>query len=207
MTVTSAARGGANVTDADTTPRRELTPTALLGAWSRGNPAAFDHLVSLVHDELRRIATRIVRRERAAHSLPATALVNEAYLRLTCISRIHWRDRRHFFAMSARVMRRVLVDAARARRSAKRDVSRVPFDESRLAPPPVRRDLVAIDHALRTLQTAHPRQGQVVELRFFGGFHLQDVAMVLNVSVDTVKRDYRFAKLWLLRELRQERPR
>ena len=179
------------------------TPTMLLTAWRGGDSAAFDELVVRVHGELRRIAVRLARRERSGHSFQPTALVNEAYLRLLGVNRVHWRNSRHFFAMSARIMRRILVDAARARGSAKRDACYVPFDETRFTPVPVRHDLIAIDTALRTLQAVHPRKGHVVELRFFGGFHLDDIATTLRVSVDTVKRDYRFAKLWLLRELRE----
>jgi RNA polymerase sigma factor (TIGR02999 family) len=184
------------------------TPTALLLAWGRGEQAAFDQLVGLVHDELRRIARRHMRHERPGHSLQATALVNEAYLRLIDIKHVQWQNRAHFFAMSARVMRRILVDSARARGNEKRggDVVKVSFDEAILVSEEPGQDLVALDEALRTLETVHPRKAQVVELRFFGGLSLEETAEALHVSVDTVKRDFRFAKLWLLRELRGEQP-
>jgi RNA polymerase sigma factor (TIGR02999 family) len=149
-----------------------------------------------------------MRHERPGHSLQATALVNEAYLRLIDVKHVQWQNRAHFFAMSARVMRRILVDSARSRGNQKRggDVSKVSFDEALVASEEPGQDLVALDEALRTLETVHPRKGQVVELRFFGGLSLEETAEALHVSVDTVKRDFRFAKLWLLRELRGERP-
>jgi RNA polymerase sigma factor (TIGR02999 family) len=176
-------------------------------AWGRGETAAFDQLVALVHDELRRIARRHMRHERPGHSLQATALVNEAYLRLINIKHVQWQNRAHFFAMSARVMRRILVDSARARGSEKRGgVPKVSFDEDLFVSEEPGHDLVALDDALQALETIHPRKSQVVELRFFGGLSLEETAESLHVSVDTVKRDYRSAKLWLLRELRGERP-
>jgi RNA polymerase sigma-70 factor (ECF subfamily) len=184
------------------------TPTALLLAWGRGEQAAFDQLVGLVHNELRRIARRHMRHERHNHTLQATALVNEAYLRLIDIKHVQWQNRAHFFAMSARVMRRILVDSARARGNVKRggDVSRVSFDEAFIASEEPGQDLVALDEALRRLETVHPRKAEVVELRYFGGLSLEETAEALHVSVDTVKRDFRFAKLWLLRELEGDAP-
>jgi RNA polymerase sigma-70 factor (ECF subfamily) len=184
------------------------TPTALLLAWGRGEQAAFDQLVALVHDELRRIARRHMRHERPGHSLQATALVNEAYLRLIDIKHVQWQNRAHFFAMSARVMRRILVDSARARGNEKRGggVVKVSFDEALLVTEEPGQDLEALDEALQELEKIHPRKSQVVELRYFGGLSLEETAEALHVSVDTVKRDFRFAKLWLLRELRGERP-
>jgi len=189
-------------------PNHAPTPTALLLAWGRGEQAAFDQLVALVHDELRRIARRHMRHERPGHSLQATALVNEAYLRLIDIKHVQWQNRAHFFAMSARMMRRILVDSARARGNGKRggDVVKVSFDEAIVVSEEPGQDLVALDEALRALETVHPRKAQVVELRFFGGLSLEETAEALHVSVDTVKRDFRFAKLWLLRELRGEQP-
>jgi RNA polymerase sigma-70 factor (ECF subfamily) len=189
-------------------PNNAPTPTALLLAWGRGEQAAFDQLVGLVHDELRRIARRQMRHERPGHSLQATALVNEAYLRLIDIKHVQWQNRAHFFAMSARVMRRILVDSARARGNEKRggDVVKVSFDEAILVSEEPGQDLVALDEALRALETVHPRKAQAVELRFFGGLSLEETADALHVSVDTVKRDFRFAKLWLLRALRGEKP-
>ena len=178
-------------------------PTELLVAWGRGEPRAFDELVPLVQDELRRIAKRYMARERPDHTLQATALVNEAYLRLIDLKRIRWQDRAHFFAMSARVMRRILVDFARARHNEKRGgrAPRITLDESLLVSKDAGPDLVALDDALVALAAAHPRKAEVVELRFFGGLSLEETGEALRVSVDTVKCDWRFAKLWLLREL------
>ncbi len=189
-------------------PNHAPTPTALLLAWGRGEQAAFDELVTLVHGELRRIAQRHMRHERPGHSLQATALVNEAYMRLIDIRHVQWQNRAHFFAMSARAMRRILVDSARARGNEKRGggVARVSFDEALLVTEEPGQDLVALDEALKELEKIHPRKSQVVELRYFGGLSLEETAEALHVSVDTVKRDFRFAKLWLLRELRGERP-
>ena len=177
--------------------------TALLLAWGRGEPHAFDQLVPLVHAELRRLAKRYMARERPDHTLQATALVNEAYLRLIDLKQIRWQDRNHFFAMSARVMRRILVDFARARRNDKRGggAPKVSLDEALLVSQEAGQDLVALDDALQALALVHPRKSEVVELRFFGGLSLEETAEALDVSIDTVKRDWRFAKLWLLREL------
>ena len=163
---------------------------------------AFDQLVPLVHDELRRLARRYMARERPDHTLQATALVNEAYLRLIDLKQMQWQNRAHFFAMSARVMRRILVDFARAKRNEKRGggAPKVTLDEA-LLPPRASHDLVALDDALQALAAVHPRKSDVVELRYFGGLSLEETAEALHVSVDTVKRDWRFAKLWLLREL------
>jgi RNA polymerase sigma-70 factor (ECF subfamily) len=182
------------------------SPTDLLLAWSRGERAAFDQLVPLVHGELRRLARRYMSRERPGHTLQATALVNEAYVRLLQVNRVSWQNRTHFFAMAARVMRRVLVDFERARRNQKRGggARKASLDEAVDIGIPVNQDLVAIDDALTRLDAVHPRKGQVVELRFFGGLSLDETAEALHVSRDTVKRDWRFARLWLLRELRNE---
>jgi len=146
-------------------------------------------------------------RERPGHTLQATALVNEAYLRLITVNQVRWQNRAHFFAMSARVMRRILVDSARARGNDKRGggARKVSFDEGLMQLPEAGADLVALDDALRELEVGHPRKSQVVELRFFGGLSIEETGEALQVSPDTVKRDWRFAKLWLLRELRGER--
>jgi RNA polymerase sigma factor (TIGR02999 family) len=148
-----------------------------------------------------------MRRERPGHTLQATALVNEAYLRLIEVKHVRWQNRAHFLAMSARVMRRILVDSARARDNHKRGggVRKVAFDEDLMGLPETGADLVALDDALSTLAGVHPRKSQVVELRHFGGLSIDETAEALQVSPDTVKRDWRFAKLWLLRELRGER--
>jgi RNA polymerase sigma-70 factor (ECF subfamily) len=185
--------------DSDARP----TPTGLLLAWRRGDQAAFDALVPLVHEELRRIARRCMGGERREHTLQASALLNEAYLRLVDVTRVEWQNRAHFFAMAARVMRRILVDSARARRFQKRggDAIRVSLDEALIVSHERGRDLVALDDALTTLAGIDPRKGQVVEMRFFGGLSVEETAAALQVSTGTVMRDWRLAKVWLLREL------
>jgi RNA polymerase sigma factor (TIGR02999 family) len=182
-------------------------PTELLLAWSGGDPDAFAQLVPLVHAELHRLARLHMRRERQGHTLQPTALVNEAYLRLIKLETIRWQDRAHFLAMAARIMRRVLVDFARARRNDKRGggISKTSFDEALHISREPGTDLVALDDALGALAAVHPRKSQVVELRFFGGLSLEETAVALDVSIDTVKRDWRFAKLWLLRQLDRSR--
>ena len=177
--------------------------TDLLLAWGRGEADARDRLMPLVYDELRRLARRYMRSESPGHTLQATALVNEAYLRLVEVDRIQLESRAHFFALAARMMRRLLVDAARARGNDKRGgrMRRVPLDEASGVFDDSGLDVGALDDALRKLESIHPRKVQVVELRFFGGFTLEQTADTLRVSADTVKRDWRFAKLWLLREL------
>jgi RNA polymerase sigma factor (TIGR02999 family) len=177
--------------------------TVLLRAWRSGSEAALDQLVPLVHHELRQIARRHLRRERRDHSMQATALVNEAYLRLVDLDRADFRDRSHFFAMAARVMRRVLVDHARARRSWKRGGSAIRVTLVDDIAPAGRngQDLVALDDALKVLEHIAERKGQVVELRFFGGLSVEETAAVLHVSSDTVTRDWQFARRWLKREL------
>jgi RNA polymerase sigma-70 factor, ECF subfamily len=177
--------------------------TGLLLAWGRGDQAAFDQLVPLVHAELHRIARRCMAGERAGHSLQATALVNEAYVRLIDAQRVRWQDRAHFLAMAARMMRRVLVDVARAKGYQKRGggAVRVTFDELALAPAEPGHDLVALDDALQALAQVDERKSKVIELRFFGGLSVEETAEVLGVSVDTVMRDWKLARAWLLREL------
>jgi len=184
------------------------TPTALLLAWSRGEVDAFNRLIPLVHAELRRLAARYMSRERPGHTLQITALVNEAYLRLIEINQVSWQNRAHFFAMSARAMRRILVDSARARYNDKRggNIAKVSLDDALRVAWHTDPDLVALDEALKELEARHPRKGQVVELRYFGGLSVEETAEALHVSPDTVKRDWRFAKLWLLRALSGERP-
>jgi len=183
------------------TPPRN--PTALLLAWGSGDQAAFDQLVPLVHGELRRIARQHLGRERTGHTLQPTALVNEAYLRLIDIKRIQWQDRQHFFAMAARVMRRVLVDSARARRFRKRGggARMASLDEALEVSTEPQRDLVALDDALQALAAVDARKVQVVELRYFGGLSVEETAAALQVSPGTVMRDWKLAKVWLLREL------
>ena len=172
-------------------------------AWGHGDKSAFDRLIPLVHTELHRLARRYMAGERAGHTLQTSALVNEAYLRLIDITQVHWQNRAHFFAMAARTMRRILVDSARARGNQRRggDVVKVALDDALVVGTARRDDLVALDEALERLGAVYPRQAQVVELRYFGGLTLEETAAALDISTDTVKRDWRFAKLWLLREL------
>ena len=143
-----------------------------------------------------------MRHERPGHTLQATALVNEAYVRLIDVKRIRWQNRAHFFAMAARVMRRILVDSARAIRSAAAGALQVSLDEALVVSPEPGQDLVALDDALQALAAFDPRKSQVVELRFFGGLSVEETAQALRVSADTVMGDWRLAKVWLLRELR-----
>jgi RNA polymerase sigma factor (TIGR02999 family) len=188
--------------------QQSASATTLLLAWSRGQTDAFNRLVPLVYDELHRLARRYMRREHPGHTLQPTALVNEAYLRLIEIKQVRWQNRVHFFAVAARVMRRILVDAARARANGKRggDIARVCLDENLVPAAHDDPNLIALDTALRALEAVHPRKSRVVELRFFGGLSIEETGEALGVSPDTVKRDWRFARLWLVRELRGERP-
>jgi RNA polymerase sigma-70 factor (ECF subfamily) len=180
--------------------------TELLQAWSRGDATALDRLVPLVYQELRRLAHRYLRRERADHTLQTTALVNEAYLRLVDSRRVRWQDRAHFLAVSAQLMRRILVDFARGRNYQKRGGGwqRVPVDEALGIGHTADVDLVALDDALETLAAIDSRKSRVVELRFFGGLTAEETAEVLKVSADTVLRDWQFAKSWLARELQPQ---
>jgi len=177
--------------------------TGLLLAWGQGDQAAFNELVPLVHGELRRIARRCMAGERAGHSLQPTALVNEAYLRLVDVQRIRWQDRAHFLSMAARQMRRILVEVARSKRYQKRGggAVRVTFDELAIAPAEPGHDLVALDDALKAFEQVDARKSQVIELRFFGGLSVEETAEALDVSVDTVMRDWKLGRAWLLREL------
>ena len=177
--------------------------TGLLLAWRGGDEAALEQLVPLVHQELHRIARGCMRGERAGHSLQATALVNEAFVRLVEGKAVAWQDRAHFLAVSARVMRRILVDFARAKNYQKRGggAQAVTLDEALVVAEPGR-DLVAIDEALDTLAKMDERKAKVVEMRFFGGLTVEETAVALGVSPDTVMRDWRLAKAWLMRELK-----
>jgi RNA polymerase sigma factor (TIGR02999 family) len=182
--------------------------TELLLAWRQGDDDALHRLIPLVHDELRRIAASHMRGERPGHTLQATALVNEAYLRLVDVRRVDWQNRAHFFAMSARLMRRVLVDFARAKHYKKRGGSAVPvlFDDTLAVANAPSNDLVAIDDALRALDKLDPRKSRVVELRFFGGLSVEETAGVLDISPATVMREWKLAKAWLSREIASLRP-
>jgi RNA polymerase sigma factor (TIGR02999 family) len=178
--------------------------TGLLLAWGKGDDAAFQRLVPLVERELHRIAKRCMAGERAGHSLQATALVNEAYMRLIDVQQVKWQDRAHFLAMSARLMRRILVDWARSKQYQKRggDAVRVTFDEALPVAGERGEDLIALDEALQALAKFDERKSKVIELRFFGGLSVEETAAILSVSVDTVMRDWKLAKAWLLREMR-----
>lgn len=183
--------------------RSRLNVTELLLAWGNGDRSALDDLVPLVHQELRRLARLQMRGERDNHTLQTTALVNEAFVRLVDLRRIRWQDRAHFLALSARLMRRILVDHARSRNYQKRGggVDTVTLDDLVVAAPERGADLVALDDALELLGRIDPRKSQVVELRFFGGLTAEETAEALNVSPETVQRDWRLAKVWLLREI------
>jgi RNA polymerase sigma factor (TIGR02999 family) len=176
----------------------------LLARWRNGDEAALQELVPIVHDELRRLARRQMVGERPDHTLQPTALVNEAYLRLANLKEMQWQDRAHFFAMAARMMRRILVDVARSRGYQKRGggAKRVSFTLALDVAEGRPTDVVALDHALEALAHVDERKSQVVELRFFGGLSIEETAEALNVSRETVKRDWTFAKMWLLRYLR-----
>ena len=177
----------------------------LLLAWSEGDPSALEQLAPLVHDELHRLAHHYMRGERQGHTLQTSALVNEAYLKLIDIRQVQWQDRAHFFAMSSRVMRRVLVDCARARGYQKRGAGaqQVTLDEGRVGSVQPAADVLALDDALEALAAIDPRKGQVVEMRYFGGLSIEETAEALRVSVRTVKRDWTMAKMWLRRELKK----
>jgi len=182
-------------------PSAEITQ--LLRAWGAGNQVALDRLTPLVYDELRRMARRYMRREREGHTLQTTALVNEAYLRLIDVTHMNWQDRAHFFAVSAQMMRRILVDAARARASSKRGGQAVPAELEEIPDLSSGRDreIVAIDDALKTLGEMDPRKAKVIELRFFGGLSVEETAVVLKISPQSVMRDWKLAKAWMMREL------
>jgi RNA polymerase sigma-70 factor (ECF subfamily) len=177
--------------------------TELLRAWSDGDNDALEQLMPLVEAELRRLARAYMGGERRGHTLQTTALVNEAFLRLTDARRIRWEDRAHFLGITARLMRRVLVDHARARGYRKRGggAVRVTLHDGLVASEDPALDLIALDRALDALAALDARKGRVIELRFFGGLSVEETAEVLHVSPDTIKRDWRLAKLWLLREL------
>lgn len=186
-----------------------LNVTALLQAWSAGDRTALDRLVPLVHAELRRLARRYMRRERTGHTLQTTALINEAYIRLVEAQGVSWQNRAHFLGISARVMRRVLVDFARERGYRKRGGGnrRVPLDEALVVAETPDADLIALDDALNALAEVDPRKSRAIELRFFGGLSIEEAALILKVSPETVKRDCRLAKAWLLRWLTERETR
>jgi RNA polymerase sigma factor (TIGR02999 family) len=179
--------------------------TQILIDWSAGDAAAPEKLMPLVYEELRRLARSYLARERADHTLQATALVHEAYLRLAEETRLTWKDRVHFYGIAARLMRRILVDHARAHKAAKRGglEQKLSLDEARELPTKNDVDLVELNSALENFTRDYPRKGEVVELKFFGGLDAKEISEVLHVSEKTVLRDWNFAKLWLCRALTQ----
>jgi RNA polymerase sigma-70 factor, ECF subfamily len=188
-------------------PSADTDVSALLRAWSNGDQTAIGLLTPLVYEELHRLARHYMRREHSGHSLQATALVNEAYMRLADYTRMRWQDRAHFFAVSAQVMRRILVDHAR-RHNVKRGrgIQHVALDDVVVVAPveEADTDLVALDSALVGLAQVDPRKAQIVEMRFYGGLTVEEIGEVLKVSTGTIKRDWRAAKAWLYQELTRE---
>jgi RNA polymerase sigma factor (TIGR02999 family) len=177
--------------------------TQLLEDWSNGNQAALDTLYPLVHDELLRMARRYMSRERKDHTLQTTALINEAYLRLVEQRHVHWQNRAHFFAISAQIMRRILIDHARRYNYAKRGAGaqKISLDETAVAARDRATELLSLDEALHRLAEIDPRRSRVVELRFFGGLDNDEIAAVLKISPNTVTRDWNLARAWLYQEL------
>jgi RNA polymerase sigma factor (TIGR02999 family) len=178
--------------------------TALLRAWGSGDEAALGQLMPVVYDEIHRLARRYMSKERPGHALQTTALVHEVYFRLIDVRNLEWQNRNHFYALCASLMRRVLVDFARAKNFQKREggFAHINIDEApQLEGPIPGAEVVAVDEALRKLATLDPRKSQMVELRFFGGLTTSEIAAVLGISAETVLRDWKLAKAWLLREL------
>ncbi len=177
--------------------------TKLLRAWGAGDAAALERLTTLVYDELHRLAQRYMHRENEGNSLQATALVNEAYLRLVDMGQVSWHDRAHFFAMSANMMRRILVDSARARAAGKRggQVAKMELHESIDAAPMRPELLIRLDDALEALEQFDPRKARVVELRFFVGLTVDETAEVLKISAESVARDWKLSRAWLMRAM------
>ncbi len=188
------------------TPSHDVT--RLLQAWGHGDETALERLVPLIYRELHQRAHRYMGRERPGHTLQTSALVNEVYLRMAGSPKVAWESRNHFFAIAARMMRRILVDHARTKRSLKRggEDHAVTLDEEYLLAGQPSRDLVSLDDALKALAAQDARKGRVVELRFFGGLSVEETAQVLKVSVQTVMRDWKLAKVWLLREMKRGEP-
>ena len=177
--------------------------TKLLQDWSQGDASALEKLIPLVFEDLRQIAGRLFQRETDGHTLQPTALVSEVYLRLMDQRKIHWQNREQFFGVAALLMRRILVDYAKGRQAAKRGsgAPKVPLDETLAVPELQGVDFVALDEALSRLAEIDPRQGRIVEMRFFTGLSHEEIAEVLDISLTTVKREWRTARLWLFREL------
>jgi RNA polymerase sigma-70 factor (ECF subfamily) len=181
--------------------------TELLANWGDGDESALNKLIPLVYEELRRIAHRQMAKERAGHTLQTTALVNEAYLRLVGAAEVPWKDRAHFFALSAQLMRRVLVDHARGHGRVKRGgaIKKLTLDEAFTVPVGPDSSILELDEALKALAAVDARKAKTVELRFFGGFSVEETAKTLQVSVSTVMNDWKFAKVWLMREMQHKR--
>jgi RNA polymerase sigma-70 factor, ECF subfamily len=179
--------------------------TKLLLAWRQGKQEALNELIPVIYEELRRQAHHYLQREQKGHSLQTTALINETYLRLLDCNKVSWENRAHFFAVTAQMMRRILVDYARSRRSQKRggDTEKITLDQKLTFSIPHNSDLVALDDALNELALIDERRSRVVELRFFGGLSIEETAEVLGVCPDTVVRDWRLAKVWLAREVKK----
>ena len=177
--------------------------TQLLAEWSNGNQTALDKLYPLVYDELHRMANRYMKRERKDHTLQTTALINEAYVRLVEQKDVHWENRAHFFAISAQIMRRILIDHARRHAYAKRGggAQKVSLDETAIVASGPASSILLLDEALNRLTQMDPRRGQVVELRYFGGLNNEEIAGVLKISENTVTRDWNMARAWLYQEL------
>lgn len=189
-----------------TPPRHEITQ--LLAEWSGGNQSALDELYPLVYDELHRLARRYMIRERKGHTLQTTALINEAYVRLVDQKNVHWANRSHFFAISAQIMRRILIDHARRHAYAKRGggAQQVSLEEAAIVARDQSAELLKLDEALKSLTEMDPRRGQVVELRYFGGLNNEEIAGILNVSENTVTRDWNMARAWLYQQLTGSTP-
>jgi len=177
--------------------------TELLAEWREGNQSALDELYPLVYDELHRLARRYMSRERKGHTLQTTALINEAYVRMVDQKNVNWANRSHFFAISAQIMRRILIDHARRNAYAKRGggAQQVSLEEVAALVPEQGRELMRLDEALKSLAERDPRRSQVVELRYFGGLNNEEIAGVLQVSENTVTRDWNMARAWLYQQL------
>jgi RNA polymerase sigma factor (TIGR02999 family) len=177
--------------------------TQLLAEWREGKQSALDELYPLVYDELHRLARRYMSRERKGHTLQTTALINEAYVRLVDQKNVHWANRSHFFAISAQIMRRILIDHARRHAYAKRGggARQVSLEEAATVVPNKSEELLRLDEALKSLAEMDPRRSQVVELRYFGGLNNEEIAGVLHISENTVTRDWNMARAWLYQQL------
>ena len=178
--------------------------TLLLADWAKGNQQALEHLTPLVYRELRTLAARYLRRERQGHTLQPTALVHEAYVRLVDQSNPDWQSRSHFFGVAARLMRQILVDHARRKHAGKRGGQKVPLDEAVGVQKEQSRELMSLDSGLNELEKIDPRKCKVIELRYFGGLSMEEIAQTLDVSTITVRRDLRMAEAWLHQEMRKE---